>query len=540
MRCTLFVFIVISKMTRIGALVTDLDNTDRETRLIALRSLDKLDPIVVAVHAGAIMRTMCDRYYQSGISLQARHLLHKLVCDHRSGVRLAATAAIVEMLGDANRRVREEAVHTMGYMDPALAVAHASAIARALDERSDSGIHPAAQRTLIHIGRDYRSDVRLAAAKPIVEMLYDSNSNVREGAMETLANMDPMVVAAHAGAIVRMLNDRSLKTNKTKDAAVHTLDKLCRDCRQAVHLAAVESIEEILGDSSWVVRQAAVLTIGKLDLVGVLAPFVGAIIRMLDDPVDRVCTEAIRALQRQPPTALSPYADNVAQKLGDTRVDVRLDAVRTLGHLEPVMLARHSDAIANMLRDPDVLVREAAMDVLGAMKSVEALAPYVGAIVKLLDDALSIRIAACDLLCRLGPVVYAPHVDAIAQKIEDPSAGMRIRVMRILGLLKPAAFAKHASAIAQILRTSGYIDERDAALDAMNAFVYNLSDMLNVTAMALDEEALCVLAAAKEGGECALVMDSDLASLVERARESIRRRSETERSSHPHTPTEEP
>lgn len=514
-------------MSGVGVLVSDLDNTDREKRLIALQSLDKLDPMLASVHAGAIMRTMCDPYYQSRISIQARHTLQRLLCNNRSEVRIVATTAIAGMLDDDNRRVREEAVHTMGYMDPTLAVAHADAIARSLCDRSDSRIHPAAQSTLINLGRDHRPDVRLAATKPIVEMLSDSNSNVREGAMDTLANMDPLVVALHAGAIVRVLNEQSHKPNKTAHAAAHTLDKLRRDCRQEVHLATAKSIADIIDDSSWIIRQAAVCTLGKLDLVGDLAQYAGVIARMLDDPIDRVYTEAIRALQRQQPAVISQYDEHVARKLGDTRADVRLDAVRTLGHMEPTVITRHIDAIANMLSDIDLLVREAAVSVLSGLNPIEALSPYVESLVKMLDDTLSIRIAICDLLHRLDPGVYSPHADAITQRITDPSAGVRIGVMKMLRVMKPMEFAPQASTIAEILSKQGYHDERDAALDAMNAFIRNLSNMLTDTERSSREEALSVLMAAGEGGARAISMDGDLARLVERARVSNIRPAET-------------
>jgi len=500
----------------IRALVADLESPDREKRLAALKLLDRLDPMDVSVHAGAIMRTICDKYYQSCISLQARHTLRRLLCSSNSDARLAAANAIVEMLDFPDRGVRVEAVHTMVYMDPVLVVAHAGAIVRALSDRSDSGIHPAAQSILVSLGRDCRPGVRLAAANPVAEMLNDSNSTVRKGAMETLANMDPWVAAVHAGAIVRMLGP-SGKPNKTKEAAARVLDKLLLDTRPGVHLATAKSIGDVLGDSSWIVRQAAVCTLGRFDLVGCLAPFVGAIVRMLDDPVDRVYTEATCALQRQPPAALSPYVDAVVRKLCDARVDVRLDAVKMLGCMEPVVLARHADTVVKMLCDNDLLVREAAVVLLTVLKPVDLLSPHIDAIVRLLDDSVSMRVAACYVLCRLEPVARAPHVGAIARRIADASAEVRICVIEMMRVLEPVVFAPHATAIAEIFVTSGYRDERHAAFDAMNAFVSNLSEMLGETKPASHAEALCVLAAAGAGGALAVSMDTDLARLVDRA-----------------------
>lgn len=501
----------------ICVLVADLESPDRDTRFDALKALEKLDPMMVSAHAGAIMRTLCDRYYQSRISLQARHVLRGLLCARNSDVRLAAANAIVEMLDFPDRRVRAEAVHTMVYMDPALAAVHAGAIVRALGDRSDSGIHPAAHGILVSLGRDSRVEVRLAAAKPVAEMLCDSNSNVREGAMQTLLHMDPLVCAFHAGAIVRM-SDPSCNTTSTKDAAARALDKLLLDSSEEVHLQTAKSIGDILGDSSWIVRMAAVRTLGKLELVGCLAPFVGAIVRMLDDPVGRVYTEAVCALQRQPPASLSLYVDDVARKLCDSHVDVRFDAVTTLGRMETAVLVRRADVIVRILGDVDFLVREAALNVLRGLKPVEVLSPHVDVIVKLLDDTVSIRVAACDVLGRLDPAARAPHAVAIARRIADPSAVVRIGVMRMLHALDPVAFAPHASAVAEMIVKPVYIDERHAALDAMNAFVRKLSEMLCATESSSHEDALCALVAAGAGGDHAVSADADFARLVERAR----------------------
>lgn len=190
---------------------------------------------------------------------------------------------------------------------------------------------------------------------------------------------------------------------------------------------------------------------------------------MHDDPVGRVYTEAVCALQRQPPAALSLYVDDVAQKLCDPHMDVRFDAVTALCRMEPVVLVRRADAIVRILGDVDVLGREAVMNVLHGLTPVEVLSPH--AIVKLLDDTVSTHVAACDLLGRLDPAARAPHAGAIARRIADVFGVVHISVMRMLQAREPMTFAPHASSGAEIIGKPGYIDERHAALDAMNAFV---------------------------------------------------------------------
>ena len=347
----------------------------------------------------------------------------------------------------------------------------------------------------------------------------DTDRYKRHRALQSLATMKPLHMAVHAGDIARMLVDPS---NVIVRLAARTLVTLF-DCNAGpvVRMAAVKAVVDMMGHPMCAVRETAVIAMGKIALVGVLAPHIGQLVAMIDDPSELVSLQASCALLRQPSPSLSVYADSVAQKLTASREFVRKHALQTLCHVDPHVLAVYAHCISLRLSDGDVFVRESAVYAIACLHPVRIIVPYISAIVLLLDDHDCVRVAVCRLLLKLHPAALVPYVDTILLNLTDPSTVVRVAVVRILGKQEPRAFAPHASAISAILNGPHPRGEYRAARCAFNQFTKNLSKLFDSTNCYTRRKALDALCVAVGGYGCEVSDSTDrkLATLMQRADE---------------------
>ena len=328
-----------------------------------------------------------------------------------------------------------------------------------------------------------------------------------------------MAIAVHAGDIARMLVDES---NAIVRLASRTLGILF-DCKTGpgVRTAAAKSIADMMEHPSSAIRETAVRALGNISLVGVLAPYISKLVRMLDDPSHCVSLQASVALQCQPATSLSSCVGCVVDKLTASREFVRKHALQTLRRIEPTVLASYAHCISQRLSDDSESVRESAVIVIACLQPAQTIAAYIDAIVPLLDDCVCVRVAVSVLLRKLHPVVLAPYVDVIALKLTDPSAIVRVTAVWILGKQEPMAFACHASAVSSVLTRTCPNGENRAARHAIRQFMKNINTMLDSAIWSTRRKALCAVHVAVAGyaGEMALWRDRHLATLIRRTEE---------------------
>jgi len=155
-----------------------------------------------------------------------------------------------------------------------------------------------------------------------------------------------------------------------------------------------------LEDSEWVVRKAAVQTLGKLDLAD-LAQHEQAIAKAAKEDKNTEVQDAARVVMHKLEPAAG-HTDAVVARLEDSDCDVREAAVETLGKLEPAALAQHGAALAARLEDSNDDVRKAAVETLGKL-DLAALAQHQQALAKVAeeDKDSDVRRAAAVVLATL-------------------------------------------------------------------------------------------------------------------------------------------
>lgn len=160
----------------------------------------------------------------------------------------------------------------------------------------------------------------------IVAKLENSDSDVRQVAVQVLAHFDAPSLAHHAAEIIAKLKHDSKHVRR---AAVDTLETL-DTASLAEHAPAILATLE---DDDAYMRQSALQTLGRLDAA-----------------------------------SLAMHATAVSARLQDPAPGVRRAAVVTLGNLGPTLLAMHAEAILVKLNDSVPYVRHAAAQTLGSLK----------------------------------------------------------------------------------------------------------------------------------------------------------------------------
>ena len=323
---------------------------------------------------------------------------------------------------------------------------------------SDSDVRNAAVQTLGHIKAD-------TAVPEIVRCLTDSDWHVRSAAVKALGHMKANTAAPE---IVKFLTDSE---SGMRSAAALALGRLNADM-------VVPDLVKLLTDSAWEVRSAAALALGQMkadtaapEIVKLLPdahPNVrGAaalalvqlktdtavleIVNLLLDSNWYVRSEAVSALGQMKADTAAP---EIVKLLADSVWQVRCSAVNALGQVKADMAAPE---IVKLLTDSDWHVRGEAVSVLGQIKAVTA-APEI---VNLLADSNSdVRSAAVKALGQLKAYTAVPE---IVRLLADSNADMRSAAVKALGEMKAD---KAVPEIAKLLADSN-ADMRSAAVKAL-------------------------------------------------------------------------
>ena len=149
------------------------------------------------------------------------------------------------------------------------------------------------------------------------------NSRDRLGALETLCNLDPLVLAQQDGGVADALGDtdwrvRFWSVNTLGELQIHILTK---------HAGA---IAEILKDADWHLRAWAIKTLGNLEQR--CSPSTPKQLPCCSGT--RFLLHAMRRLNKLEPVELTKHAASIVPMFGDSNTDVRYTAVETLGKLE--------------------------------------------------------------------------------------------------------------------------------------------------------------------------------------------------------------
>lgn len=148
---------------------------------------------------------------------------------------------------------------------------------------------------------------------------------------------------------------------------------------------------EKLDDSNWLVRKAALYTLGELE-PETLAQHADAVLAMLEDDNEYVIGEAMLTLGKLKPATFAKYAANVVANFRHPDWEVREDALRTLGR-QPASIAKYAVDVLAKFGDQDSDVRKTAVQTLGKL-DLATLAQHADALARMLDDANEVVIAA--------------------------------------------------------------------------------------------------------------------------------------------------
>ena len=286
--------------------------------------------------------------------------------------------------------VRQEAVKTLGKLEPGTLAQHGAALVAGL-EHQDVGVRQAVVQTL---GRLEPGTLAQHGAA-LVARLEDSDADGRRAVVQALGQLKAATLAQHGAALVARLDDR------------------------------------IYG-----VREAVVKTLGKLE-PSTLAQHGAALVARLADSHDFVRRAVVETLGKLKPRTLAQHGAALVARLADSDADVRRAVVQTLGKLEPATLAQHGDALVATLEDSDAYVRKAVLETLGMLEPA-TLAQHGAALVATLEDSLPIvRYAAVETLGKLDPATLAQHDAALVARLADPISQVRNAAVQALGKLTP-------------------------------------------------------------------------------------------------------
>ena len=173
------------------------DDSNADMRMLALEFLQELDPAdLLAPYADAVIARLEDPLHY--VREQALVTLGKL-----EPATLAQHAdAVLARLEDSDEDVRMQALETLGRLEPVTLMRYADAVAARLED-SSGVVRTWALETL----RQLEPATLARHADAVVARLEDSNEHPRHAALQTLAKLEPAMLAQYAGAVIARLED---------------------------------------------------------------------------------------------------------------------------------------------------------------------------------------------------------------------------------------------------------------------------------------------------------------------------------------------
>ena len=381
-------------------------------------------------------------------------------------------AALVARLEHPDVGVRQAVVQTLGKLEPAMLAQHGEALVARLEDRN-WGVREAVVKTL---GKLEPATLEQHGAA-LVARLADSVSSVRLAVLETLGKLEPATFAQHGAALVARLEDRNWGV---REAVVKTLGKL-EPATLAQHGAALVARLEHISDVGieqevdhvWRTRppregsvhQAVVKMLGMLE-PATLAQHGAALVARLEHSDAGVRQAVVQILGKLEPSTLAQHGAALVARLKDSDEGVREAVVQTLGKLEPATLAQHGEALVARLEDSNAYVRRTVVETLGKLEP-GTLAQHGAALVaRLADSNAEVRLAVELMLGKLEPGTLEQHGAALVARLKDSDADVRRFVVKTLGKLGPATFAQHGAALVARIKDSD-VDVRRTVVEML-------------------------------------------------------------------------
>ena len=383
---------------------------------------------------------------------------------------LAAIDGLVQVLGDPDSRVRDEATRALGHMGPECV----SPVLVALST-GDADVRCSALQVFAKLGQDAQGEVltiqrfvtddapavRIRAAQALahmgiprsellqilVELLQDEHDDVHHAAGELFMLVRPR--EATVPHLTRLIEGEDVATVLR---AAHLLSRFDRVAKSAVP-ALVKATARLGEQDAQAVLPKALGVIGESAVEDIIAGLAASqhpemTLRRYADALTLIGSGAIPslaiALAHASPQVRSgavltlgasgKTAEHLVPKiitlLDDDDVFVRASAAEALGDLGPVARAA-APTLAGKLEDADPRVRAAA--VIGLGKTAGDDVTYTGLFASALkaDDA-SVRIAATRVMSKL-PAVTTASVENLVAALVDENEHVRAGSARALG-----------------------------------------------------------------------------------------------------------
>ena len=325
----------------------------KERQSVLARMAEELDcGVDLPGHARAVVRLLKDSVPGSNwkVRRQAVETLGKL----EPAALAQHGAALATRLEDSHQWVRQKAVETLGKLEAAALAQHQQAIAKVAKEDSIVYVQMEA-RVVMH-----KLEPAAGHGAALVARLVDSDWHVRLAAAAQLGNLEAAALAQHQQSIAKAAEeDSEARVQIAARVVMHKLEPA------AGHMDAIVAKLE---DSAWLVRRAAVRTLGELQPPA-LAQHGAALVARLKDLDEGVRYWAVKTLGKLDLVTLALYDRAIAKvAMEDKDSDVRKAAVDTLGKLDVAALDLHEEAIAKVaMEDKNSNVRRAADRVLSKL-----------------------------------------------------------------------------------------------------------------------------------------------------------------------------
>jgi HEAT repeat protein len=329
-----------------------------------------------------------------------------------------------------------------------------------------STLGPAGKRvvpTIVEYFRTADGDGRAAAAQalgklaessgPVVAAavtaaMKDPETNMRLGAIATVAQMGAEGVSAAPALVERLSDPQAAVKQAAQDALVALGVPTIPALRAALANPAITAdaalvlahfgelgapaLVEALSAEPVAQRLAATAALGEMGPAAASSAMVLA--KALHDPEPRVRASAARALGRMGGGA-GGTVSNLIEALKDRDDSVRANAAQALGGIGAVGVVANPSLVA-ALSDPSPAVRAAAAAAL-ATTDIEGKLSAIPLVKALEDAAPEVQRAAAESLRRIG----RPAVPALVEALKDPNA---VRPAEVLAKIGPAAIRELA------------------------------------------------------------------------------------------------
>jgi hypothetical protein len=248
----------------------------------------------------------------------------------------------------------------------------------------------------------------------LADMTGHAEQDVRYGAFNALAALDPKSIAHHSDAIARLVLNASgpcghaWECSRALDA-MHKLD--------AGPLSAfVCMVVQLLWHSDYNVRNSALKALGKIEKTAITSHAV-TIARKLNDPDEFIVETSLQALGMLNQADLAPHADAIVDKLklADAYTHWTCAAFSTLRNLAEADISHRADDFAKMLDYP--ILHDLAEETLDLLKPVARVYHDPHAVARMLADNHRVRERTLRTLERMDVADLRKHKDVLERTI---------------------------------------------------------------------------------------------------------------------------